>query len=170
MHRPHAAGGRYRELSAAHIGATLRRLRDRVAERFPGSGLSQVSAELVTLGEEASRQVEYLRRPLWPVRVAVGLAIAAMTGVIALAALGVRVPNRVDRFSELLQMFESAVNDLVFLGVGVFFLLSAESRVKRRRVLGSLHELRSIVHIVDMHQLTKDPERLMTPRADTAAS
>src|SRR5207248_2018749 len=31
-------------------------------------------------------------------------------------------------------------------------------------------QLRSIVHIVDMHQLTKDPERLMSPQPDTASS
>ncbi len=31
---------------------------------------------------------------------------------------------------------------------------------ERSQVLGQLHRLRSLAHIVDMHQLTKDPERL----------
>ncbi len=30
----------------------------------------------------------------------------------------------------------------------------------RERLLAQLHRLRSLAHIVDMHQLTKDPERL----------
>jgi hypothetical protein len=40
--------------------------------------------------------------------------------------------------------------------------MTVESRVKRRRALAMLHQLRSLAHIVDMHQLTKDPERLMS--------
>jgi hypothetical protein len=33
-----------------------------------------------------------------------------------------------------------------------------------------LHQLRSIAHIVDMHQLTKDPDRMLHPQADTHSS
>src|SRR5438067_3582075 len=161
---------RYRRLDAAQIDTTLRRLRDRIAERFPGSGLSQVSVELIALADEASRCVEYLRRPLWLVRVGVGTAIVAMVGVLVAAGLSIRLTGTVDRFSELVQSLEAAINDIVFFGIGIFFLLTVESRLKRRKVLESLHELRSVVHIVDMHQLTKDPERLMVPREDTAAS
>ncbi|MGF1527221.1 MAG: hypothetical protein ACFCBW_10560, partial [Candidatus Competibacterales bacterium] len=54
----------------------------------------------------------------------------------------------------------AAVNNLVVLGAWVFFLVSLENRLKRRRVLRALHELRTVAHVVDMHQLTKDPERL----------
>jgi hypothetical protein len=161
---------RFRHLDEVHIGNTLRRLRDRVAERFPSSSLSKVTAELVVVSEEAFTCVAYLRRPNWPIRVAVGAVILFMIAVLIVAAMSIRLPGRIDRLSEAVQLLESAINDIVFLGVGVYFLVSLESRVKRRRALGSLHQLRSIVHIVDMHQLTKDPERLMSPRADTASS
>ena len=62
------------------------------------------------------------------------------------------------------------INDLIFLGVAVYFLLTMETRIKRRRALEALHQIRSVVHIVDMHQLTKDPERLLTAHLDTASS
>lgn len=162
--------GQYRELSEAQINQTLRRLRDRIAERFPDSGLSGLSRELVLVSEEASVCVAYLRRPNWGVRIAVGVVIAGMIGVIAMAAMSMRLPGHVDRLSELVQMLESAINDVVFLGVAMFFLLTIEGRLKRRKALHSLHQLRSVVHIVDMHQLTKDPERLMSPREDTPSS
>jgi len=32
-----------------------------------------------------------------------------------------------------------------------------ESLWKRRRALAALHKLRSLAHVIDMHQLTKDP-------------
>jgi hypothetical protein len=162
--------GQYRQLSEAQINQTLRRLRDRISERFPESGLSRLASELVLVSEEASVCVAYVQRPNWGVRVVVGIVIAVMVGVIGIAATTMRLPGRVDRLSELVQMLESSINDVVFLGVAVFFLLTIEGRLKRRKALHSLHQLRSVVHIVDMHQLTKDPERLMSPREDTPSS
>jgi hypothetical protein len=43
----------------------------------------------------------------------------------------------------------------------MLFLLKLEERLKRRRALAALHELRSIVHVIDMHQLTKDPSKFI---------
>ena len=162
--------GQYRQLSEEQINQTLRRLGDRITERFPDSGLSRLSRELVLVSEEASVCVAYLRRPHWGIRIGVGVVIAGMVGVIAMAAMSMRLPGHVDRLSELVQMLESAINDVVFLCVAMFFLLTIEGRLKRRKALHSLHQLRSVVHIVDMHQLTKDPERLMSPRDDTPSS
>ena len=79
-------------------------------------------------------------------------------------------PTRVSGLAEFVQAIDAAINDVVFLGIAVFFLVTVEVRLKRRRALATLHELRSVVHIVDMHQLTKDPERLLSGRGDTASS
>ena len=49
----------------------------------------------------------------------------------------------------------------LFFAIAIFFLFSLETRIKRRRALAAVHELRSIAHIIDMHQLTKDPERVL---------
>ena len=70
----------------------------------------------------------------------------------------------------VIQVLESAINDVVLLGAGLFFLMTLETRIKRRRALKAIHELRSLAHIIDMHQLTKDPERLIHPDRDTASS
>ena len=162
--------GRYRQLDQTQITETLRRLRDRISERFPGSGLGNVAGELVSLSEEAFDRIDYVRRPNWPIRVAVGAIIAGMVTVVALGALSIRVSGKVNSFSELVQMLDASINDIVFLGVAIFFLVTLETRLKRRKALTSLHQLRSVVHIVDMHQLTKDPERLMSPQPDTTSS
>lgn len=42
--------------------------------------------------------------------------------------------------------------------------------MRRDRVLADLHELRSIAHVVDMHQLTKDPTQLLKAYTSTASS
>ena len=164
------APDRYSKLSESEIVQTLSRLRARVAERFPDSGLSRVTDELLLLAGDASETADYVQRPNWPVRAGVGIAIAIMVLILVAAASTIRVSHKVGGLAELAQGLEAAVNDLVFLGVAIWFLLTIEGRMKRRRALGALHQLRSIVHIVDMHQLTKDPERLMSAEPDTASS
>ena len=52
----------------------------------------------------------------------------------------------------------------------MFFVFSVENRVKRNRALFAIHELRSLAHIVDMHQLTKDPERAVAGWISTESS
>jgi hypothetical protein len=162
---------RYRQLDADRIVETLDRLRERIRERFPTAGLLGVSDELLLIARETTARIAYLRAPNWPVRIAVGITILLMLSVLIVIGMTLRLPTRFDGFAELVTGVEAAINDVVFLGFALFFLLTIETRLKRKRALDALHQLRSIVHVVDMHQLTKDPERLIAPPPpDTASS
>ncbi|HEX6749676.1 MAG TPA: hypothetical protein VF092_20460 [Longimicrobium sp.] len=161
----------YSELEAGLIIQTVERLQQRIAERFPDSGLSRVSAELRRVAGETSRIVVALRRPIWPLRIAAVVAVVMLVlATLWLASLALRVSLDVGNVSELLQGGDAAVNVLVFFSLSLWFLVSVETRVKRARALRALHRLRSIVHIVDMHQLTKDPQYVLSGRYDTASS
>ncbi len=131
---------RYSKHSEAEITQTLARLRDRVAERFPESGLSHVTEELLRFAGDASQTAAYLERPNWPVRVGVAITIAVMAMILLAAASAIRVSHNVGGIAELAQGLEAAINDLVFLGVAIWFLLTLEARMKRRRALGALHQ------------------------------
>ena len=155
----------YRQLDDTQIRRTLEELRERIAERFPQSNLRQVCEQLLEVSREASSCVEYLKRPNWALRVVAGLAIVTLLALLlAVAGFTLRAPAQMG-ISDLIQTIEAGVNDVVFFGIAVFFILGTETRVKRKRALALLHELRSLAHIVDMHQLTKDPERLMSRRS-----
>lgn len=160
----------YRQLSDHQIALTLTRLRDRIVERFPGSGLSRVAEELRVLSGETAAFVTYVQRPHWPIRVGAGLAITAMLVVLVIVASSLPLSDRVIGYTDFVQAMDAALSTLVFLGATLFFLVTLENRLKRRRALAALHQLRSVAHIVDMHQLTKDPERLGSPEPDTASS
>jgi len=163
-------GNRFRQLEDEQILGTLARLRDRIVERFPGSGLANVAEELMALGHETAARVAYLRRPQWIIRIAAGLGIAAMALVVVVIARTFQLPSGVEGLDELVQASDAAISDLLFLGASVFFLLTLETRLKRRRALAALHQLRSMAHIVDMHQLTKDPDRVASVSTNTASS
>lgn len=160
----------YRALDQAAILATAERLAARIGERFPESGLSKVAAELVLVARESAQRIEDVRRPRWAIRIAVGAVIGAMLAIAIGLAISAPMPNSRIELFPLLQVAESAVNDLIFLGIGGFFLVSLESRLKRRRALEALHQLRSLAHVIDMHQLTKDPEQIRTPERRTESS
>ncbi|HKS05044.1 MAG TPA: hypothetical protein VJR92_01925 [Gemmatimonadaceae bacterium] len=159
-----------RTLDRDHIVRTLGKLRDRINERFPDSGLGRVCGELLSVADETSARVAYLAAPNWPIRIGVAVVLLAMLAVIVVLPFVTRLSTSVSGVVDFIQGAEAGVSILVFLGATVFFLVSLETRLKRSRALAALHQLRSIAHIVDMHQLTKDPEQLMLPSGDTASS
>jgi hypothetical protein len=136
-----------------------------VSERFPGSGLSRVAAEIREVGEQAGAFSDWLAKPHLPLRCVAGLGILAVLIIVVGVFMNVKVqPTFFSSVAEFLQGSEAAINEVVFLGIAVFFFVTLENRLKRRRALKAIHVLRSIAHIIDMHQLTKDPERLPVPR------
>ena len=161
----------YSELKLELIVKTLATLRNRIQERFPGSGLGRVAEELLRNAEQTGPLLEQLRRPNWLIRAGVGLAVAVIVAPAValyfyLPALGLDVGE----LGSFLQAVESAVQNVIFLSLAIYFLISLEGRHRRTLSLRALHRLRSIVHIVDMHQLTKDPEQVLTPGMSTASS
>ena len=67
-------------------------------------------------------------------------------------------------------LLESVINDLVFAAIAVVFLWAFPERFERRTLLRLLHRLRSLAHVIDMHQLSKDPEQVMPTYVRTAQS
>src|SRR5262249_31437153 len=111
----------------------------------------------------------WVARPMVPLRVFVAVAIAGLVSVVVVAVFALRDELAPQTFADSVQSLEAVVNDVVFVSVAVYFLLGIEVRRKRARVLDALHVLRSLAHIVDMHQLTKDPDRIAGDRR-TASS
>jgi len=161
----------YRSLDPDKIGETARLLASRIAERFPGSGLSNLAGELHTEARAAAETSRWLAAPRLWVRALAFAAIVLMLGAVGATFF---VLNRsVALFSSVadyLQGLDALVNEVVLIGVAIFFLVGLETRIKRARALRAIHALRSMAHIIDMHQLTKDPERLTGPRDDTPSS
>ena len=139
----------------------------RVEVRFPGSGLAGVCRELDAVADRAAETSAWIGRPILPLRIAVGALVALILAGLVVTLGALRAPVEPMTLSELVQAIEAGVNDLVFVAIAVFFLLTLETRLKRRRALEAIHELRSIAHVIDMHQLTKDPEWVLDRGRET---
>jgi hypothetical protein len=143
-------------------------LADRIAKRFPGSGLSEVAAQLTKVVEEAAVRAEQIRRRNWPLRVAVVLLALGALGLGLRLATSLEVKADLKDAMGLFQFVEATLRACFFFGAAILFLVSLEVRMKRRRALAALHELRALAHIVDMHQVAKDPEGLLRSQAPPA--
>lgn len=98
-----------------------------------------------------------MSRPHWGLRLSLALVALAVLATVALLGLEAANLEGSNKLSDLMQGTDAAVNLAIVLGGAAFFLLTAEMRWRRDRALKGLHKLRSIVHVIDMHQLTKDP-------------
>ncbi|MFZ4603760.1 MAG: hypothetical protein ACOYM8_15055 [Caulobacterales bacterium] len=148
-------------LDPALIVETVDVLERRVVERFPQSGLSKVANSLNQVARLAADRTERLRRPYWLIRFGVAVTIAAAIAAQIAAVRLVHIDPLPADAVTLAQGLDSAFNLIAIAGATVWFLLTIEERTKRARALAALHELRSLAHVVDMHQLTKDPTILL---------
>jgi hypothetical protein len=147
------------ELNPDNLEETAVQLRERISARFPGSGLEQRAGDLIELLAQLRRRAVEISQPLWPIRALYGvLALAAVVGLL-LMPRALSVSGLESTFDRVV-FVESAINDLIFLGAGLLFVSTLETRIKRRWALRELHEIRSFAHVIDMMQLTKDPQRV----------
>jgi hypothetical protein len=160
----------YRSIDRKELVATLERLRDRIEARFPGADLAKVADETVRLAAETGALADRLAAPAWGLR---ALITAVLAGGVALLYLLVRdlefQPSGNNLFN-LIQSVDALVNVILIGGAAVLSLVTIERRVRRNRALAALRPFRAIVHVIDMHQLTKDPGAIGRSARPTHAS
>ena len=156
------------KLDADAIARTVDLLRRRIDERFPGSGLGRVGRELDRIARQTQQRARAIGRPILSLRLGVAFLIVFIATVLAATVASLRKPKEPLEAFQFLQVLEAGINDVVLVGAGIFFLVTLETRIKRRRALAALRELRAVAHIIDMHQLTKDPEWVMGRGEQTA--
>jgi len=154
------------------IVRTLEQLHARISERFPGSGLSSVCADLIHTAKMTARRAHALSRPYFGLQILVGLVVLAAillqiyaAGLVDWIAIG-----RKEDIVTLAQGLDSAVNLTLLSGGAIWFLAGLERRWKRARALADLYQLRAFAHVIDMHQLTKDPSVVLAGARPTASS
>ncbi len=147
----------YRSLDPDRIIETAERLRLRVGERFPKAGLCGVAAELVALGECARDDAKQLLDPIVWLRITIALTVLGGAAIFIFVGTFLSFDRISTGAFDVVQVTEAGINTAVLGGIGLATLFRLEERIKRQKVFKGLHRLRSLIHVIDMHQLTKDP-------------
>ncbi len=152
--------GASQKLEIQPILRTLERLNIRITERFPGAHLAEVGEKLHAVADDTNEKIEWIKRPLWWPRILTGFLIfVGLLGLIyGIQHLDFSIRPQ---FADLMGVAEASINNILLIGAALFFLVGLEKRVKQTLAIKYLNELRAIAHIVDMHQLTKDPTRVV---------
>jgi len=160
----------YKRIDGQKVIETIDKLQDRIVARFPESGLSKVAKEVHELAEKAIDRARLIREPHVLLRLAVTVLVVASIALLGGTLIRLRMTDELGTLNQFVQFVEAALQSAVFSGAAIYFLMNLETRLKRRRALEAIHELRAVAHIIDMHQLIKDPERARRGDQSTAAS
>ncbi|HWE20203.1 MAG TPA: hypothetical protein VG758_24010 [Hyphomicrobiaceae bacterium] len=158
-------------LDAQRVIDTVGTLKKRIIERFPGAGLATVCGELLMVAQQSSARAQHIARRHILLRL--GLVVLSVGGISLLAWVLSQLDysqTSGDSVYTVFQGIEAVANLLVLTGGTLLFMITIEQRLKRRRALGALHELRAILHVIDMHQLTKDPSAAVKVGGKTPSS
>lgn len=157
-------------LEPKYIVETAERLEKRVAERFPGSGLLNVAAAVVKAAREADHKSSRIAKAHLPLRAAAWSLLAALLAGVAYTFVRVGAAPGYSSLADLLQGVDAAANIVLLLGAGILSIAKLEENLRRKKGLALVHELKALAHVVDMHQLTKDPESVSGERSRTESS
>lgn len=160
--------GRQHGLDAQQIARTIDTLCLRIDDRLPGRGIGKVARRLKAEAEGTAVQIRELDEPNILLGLISILLVAMMAGVLALILFDSDFKT-IGGWTRI-NVINDSIGAVVYLGLAVVFVMTLSSRLKRRRVLEALQELRVLAHVIDMHQLTKSPDRLSKSMVKTAHS
>jgi len=160
-------------LEARYIASAASKLEARIRARLPGRRLADVAHRLSEMVPEVRQGFDdsygRFKRTRWWSR---AVSVVIVLGTLAALAFALRDAFRGGELHSFdwVPLAESVINDIVFAAIAVFFLWALPERRERRTLVGLLHQLRSLAHVVDMHQLDKDPEQARVDYVPTEMS
>ncbi|MDB2674144.1 hypothetical protein N9Y81_04245 [Akkermansiaceae bacterium] len=159
---------RYREIDPTKLIHTVSRMAERVEEQFPSSGLSAVANEVAAVAEGTVARVAEIKKPRIGLRIAVGIMVLLVLSGPLLFSFVLSFSKEVTNLGDFLEATDAGLHMLLVLAGGIFFLVGMENRMRRNQALDAIAEFRSLAHLVDLHQINKDPglDSLKPPEDD----
>jgi len=150
-----------RRLDPEKLTSTASQIASWLKGEFPQAHLTVVAEDVCKLTREATAKAGAIARPAWPLRL---LLLLLFAGVV----FGLYQWVKQNDIRTVMKLADDMKFAGMYIVAAVVFLITLEMKWKRLRVLRAVHELQSVCHIIDMHQLAKDPsiERFREQRDD----
>ena len=136
-------------LESEKIIKTIDKLEKRVSDRFPNSNLRKICLQFLTIAQQSQHNIHWISRPNISLRFFSYLIIlVGIAGLLySITIIDFKIENTT--LANVVTVSEAIFNDIILVGAAIFFLVSLESRLKTRKALKSLNELRVIAHVID---------------------
>lgn len=145
------------KLDPKKIRDTIGLLKKRINDRFPNSSLGYVCGDLYEIAQKTDETILHIQKPRLGWRLVVISFVLAVLLFSGITLLKCESQTKIISLTEMVQVLDALFNILVLTGGAIIFLVSVENRRKRRNVTQAVNELRCLAHVIDAHQLTKDP-------------
>lgn len=157
-------------LDPAKIVETAENLARGVGERLPGTTLASLAVKLAAIARDTDERAQQARRPIYAIRAGSLLAISATIFGLWYLAGHIHTRWEFGTITELFEATDAGFNLLVLLAGALWFLITIEARIKRRKALDSIEELREFIHVIDVTQLYYTPDLYKTDPASSHSS
>ena len=159
---------RYREINPTKLIDSVGKMADRVEEQFPSSGLSAVANEVAAVAEGTVARVAEIKKPRIGLRIGVGIMVLLVLSGPLLFSFLLSFSEEVTNLGDFLEATDAGLHMLLVLAGGIYFLVGMENRMRRNQALDAIAEFRSLTHLVDLHQINKNPglDSLKPPEND----
>lgn len=158
------------KLDPERIITTIDVLEKRIADRFPNSSLRQICKDFLEISQKSKTNIEWISKPNIVLRLFSYLIVLIGLGGIVFGVSTVEFQMHDTTITNVIALSEAVFNDIILLGAAIFFLIGTESRIKRKKTLTMINELRVTAHVIDMLQLTKDPNLINSNLVSTVNS
>jgi len=148
------------ELEPQRIVMTIELVCERIEARLPGRALSEVAWHVRNAAGDAVGKVRQINQPILTIRIGSIALLLVILGVVGKLLFHLKFTPGTGW--EMLEGIDAAISAAIYLSLLVLFLVTLETRIRRRRALRALQELRALAHVIDMHQLSKDPEQALS--------
>ena len=123
---------RFRRLDPEKIVDTVRSLHGRIEDRFPGSGLGKVIAELLIVAGETLKRTHWIQKPHLLLRAVATLLSVAIIALMIGLAINIHQFNFNNDFTNAVQALDSSISSVVFVGAAILFFISWENRIPKK--------------------------------------
>jgi len=151
------------------IELTVEKLTKRINERFPKSSIGKTSDDFLKFTENSENILLWILKPNLTIRVIAYTTISiSILGILyCFKFVKLTISNSLEDISSIA---ESSINNFLLIGAAYFFLFKLENRIKRTRAIKYLNEIRGFVHVIDMHQLSMNPQYFLSNLPSTINS
>ena len=132
----------HNELKFSKVIETISQLERRIIDRFPNSGLLNVCHGLHETAIDAQHKASVISKPNKYIRIGVVSTIVLFFLILIFSITLFDWQFKKPDVTVVIQMTEALINEIILLGVAIFFLVSLEVRVKRKLALKALYQLR----------------------------
>jgi hypothetical protein len=145
-------------LNEGDIQRMLKEEQSKICESFPEASLRHTSLTILTIALEIPSTIKWIMKRNYFVMITLFLLFATVGSGLYYTWKNMNITFSGVNIAEFAQMFDASFSFLVLLGSGAYFLFSYQSRARKQKLVRAINKLIGLTHVVESHQLTKDPD------------